>query len=78
MTLTESIYQNKILINVPLGFTDLSARKLELDRITDGDPREMQELYSVLSDEFAAMNCPAMAAVCLRRADQWRGMVRTA
>jgi len=73
---TESIYQNQILITVPLGFKDLSARKLELDRISEGDPETMQALYNVLADEFDDIRYSMVAASCRRKADQWRGMRR--
>lgn len=73
---TESIYQNQILFSVPYGFKDLSARKLDLDRIADGDPELMHELYQALASEFEGINYNMVAASCRRRADQWRLMVR--
>ena len=71
-TQTESIYQNKILFSVPLGFVDLSTRKLDLDRITDGVPAEMQALYAALAADFRKIDSLMMADACDRRADQWR------
>jgi hypothetical protein len=69
---TESIYQNQILFRVQAGFSDLSTRKLELDRITDGEPGLMRELYSTLAEDFRKIDSPMMADACDRRAEQWR------
>lgn len=74
MPATESIYQNQILFTVPIGFKDLSVRKLELDRITDGDPETMQALYLALADEFDAIDYLLIADKCRKRSDQWRLM----
>ena len=68
---TESIYQNQILFTVPAGTKDLSARKLELDRMTDCDPETMRELYFGLADEFEAINFMTVAANCRKRANYW-------
>jgi len=74
MPATESIYHNQILIQVPAGFKDLSARKLELDKLTDADPDILHEAYLSLAEEFEAINYQMVADVCRRRAEQWRLM----
>ncbi len=72
MPQTESIWQNEILLTVPLGFKDLSARKLELDRITDGDPELISAMYDQIAEEYEAMNYHMNAEGCHRKAFQWR------
>lgn len=68
---TESIYQNQILFTVPIGTKELSARKLELDRLTSCDAETMCELYLCLADEFEAINFLTVAANCRKRANYW-------
>jgi hypothetical protein len=68
----ERIYQNKILFDVPEGFSELSARKLDLDRMTDGVPAEMREFYAALAADFRAIGYTFNADACDRRAEQWR------
>jgi hypothetical protein len=74
MIVEESIYQNGILFRVPLGLKALSARKLELDRIVDGEKETMSALYDGLADEFEGIGYYAIADVCKKRAFQWRQM----
>jgi len=68
---TESIYQNQILFSVPLGTKELSARKLDLDRLENCDAETMRELYLCLADEFEAINFMTVAANCRKRAEYW-------
>ena len=69
---TENLYQNKIFVTVPAGFTQLSERKLDLDRTTEADPSTMQELYRVLADEFEELGYSMLAQACRRSSDRWR------
>jgi hypothetical protein len=72
--ITETLYQNEILFTVPAGLKELSARKLELDRITDGEPAVMSALYLALADEFEQINYTTVAGNCRKRAEYWRLM----
>jgi hypothetical protein len=74
MIAEESIYQNEILFRVPLGLKALSARKLELDRIVDGEKETMSALYDGLADEFEGIGYQMVAGACRKRALQWRQM----
>lgn len=71
MNETENLYQNKIFVTVPAGFTQLSERKLDLDRTTEADAATMQELYRVLADEFEAIGYSMIAAGCRRSSERW-------
>ena len=75
---TESLYQNQILFTVPAGLKDLSARKLDLDRMTEADPATMQALYLSLADDFDGIGYSMVAGNCRRRAAEWQGMIPAA
>jgi len=74
---SESIYQNQILFTVPSGLKELSARKVDLDRMSEGDPLVMSELYYTLAADFESINYSIVAANCRKRARYWREMRQT-
>lgn len=74
MTQSETTYQSQVFLKVPYEMQELSARKVDLDRMSEGDPLVMSELYNTLADEFEAINYTIVAANCRKRAEYWREM----
>lgn len=72
--MSESIYQNGILLSVPDGYKQLCTRKLDLDKIADGEPLVMRDLYNQVAQEFEEIGYTIVANNCRRKAAQWQGI----
>ena len=59
-------------MSVPDAAPELSARKLELDKLENPDPETIAALYSALADEFEEINYLTVAGSCRRRAEYWK------
>lgn len=66
------IEKNGIFTQLSDSFVELSARKLELDQLREGDPELIAAMYEALATDFEHDSHYFLAEKCRKSAASWR------